>query len=79
MRLRIYVGGLSDSTNDRQLSDLCASHGTVESALVITDKLTGQSRGYGFVEMGSTEDARKVVAALNATLLDGHTLRCFLT
>lgn len=79
MRARIYVGGFSDFVTDNQLSDLCARHGTVKSALVITDQWTGKSRGYGFVEMGSAEDSQKVVVALNATLLEGHRLRCFLT
>lgn len=79
MTARIYVGGLSDFVTDRQLRDLCARHGTVKSALVITDQWTGKSRGYGFVEMGSAEESQKVVAALNTTLLEGHGLRCFLT
>ncbi len=79
MTARIYVGGLPDIVTDRQLRDLCALHGTVTSALVITDQWTGKSRGYGFVEMGSAEENRKVVAALDATLLEGHRLRCFLT
>lgn len=78
MTARIYVGGLSDFVTDRQLHDLCALHGTVKSALVIIDQWTGKSRGYGFVEMGSAEESQKVVAALNATLLEGHGLRCFL-
>lgn len=79
MTARIYVGGLSDFVTDRQLHDLCVLHGTVKSALVITDQWTGKSRGYGFVEMGSAEESQKVVAALNVTLLEGHRLRCFLT
>lgn len=79
MTERIYVGGLSDFVTDRQLGELCAPHGTVTSALVITDQWTGKSRGYGFVEMGSAEESQRVVAALNATLLEGHKLRCFLT
>ncbi len=79
MAARIYVGGLSDFVTERELRDLCALHGTVASALVIIDQWTGKSRGYGFVEMGSAEESQKVVAALNATLLAGHRLRCFLT
>ncbi len=79
MTARIYVGGLSDFVTDRQLHDLCALHGTVKSALVITDQWTGKSRGYGFVEMGSAEENQKVVVALDAALVAGHRLRCFLT
>ncbi|TAJ08344.1 MAG: RNA-binding protein [Nitrospirae bacterium] len=78
MAERIYVGGLSDLVTDKQLGELCAPHGTVKSALVITDQWTGKSRGYGFVEMGSAEESQNVVAALNAILLEGQRLRCFL-
>ena len=50
---KIYVGGLPYSTTDGSLQEIFAAHGAVESARVITDKFTGQSRGFGFVEMGS--------------------------
>ncbi|MBI5777652.1 MAG: RNA-binding protein, partial [Nitrospirae bacterium] len=59
---------------EQQLSDLFAQHGAVESARVITDKFTGQSRGFGFVEMTASEDAQKAIAALNGTQMDGRTL-----
>ncbi|WP_447978329.1 RNA recognition motif domain-containing protein [Candidatus Nitrospira bockiana] len=74
MGSKIYVGGLPYSTTESQLNDLFAAHGTVESAKVITDKFTGQSRGFGFVEMASSEEAQRAIAALNATQLDGRTL-----
>jgi RNA recognition motif-containing protein len=50
---KLYVGGLFYDTTDKQLEDLFATHGTVESARVITDKFTGRSKGFGFVEIGS--------------------------
>ncbi|MFM7841794.1 MAG: RNA recognition motif domain-containing protein, partial [Nitrospira sp.] len=59
---------------EQQLSDLFAQHGAVESARVITDKFTGQSRGFGFVEMTTSEDAQKAISALNGTQMDGRTL-----
>ena len=74
MGSKIYVGGLPYAATEQQLSDLFAQHGAVESARVITDKFTGQSRGFGFVEMTSGEDAQKAIAALNGTQMDGRTL-----
>ena len=53
---------------------MATGHGTVESAKVITDKFTGQSRGFGFVEMSTADEAKKAINALNATQLDGRTL-----
>lgn len=74
MGSKIYVGGLPYSATEEQLSELFASHGTVQSARIITDKFTGQSRGFGFVEMGSEEEAQRAIAALNATQMGGRTL-----
>ena len=74
MGSKIYVGGLPYSATEQQLSDLFAPHGTVESVRGITDKFTGQSRGFGFVEMATDEEAKKAIAALNATQMDGRTL-----
>jgi RNA recognition motif-containing protein len=74
MASKIYVGGLPFSTTEAQLNELFASHGTVESARVITDRLTGQSRGFGFVEMSTAEEAKKAIGALHETQLDGRTL-----
>ena len=71
---KLYVGGLPYSVTDGQLQELFADHGTVESARVIADKFTGQSRGFGFVEMGSGDEAQKAIQALNSTQLDGRTL-----
>ncbi|MER3424792.1 MAG: RNA-binding protein, partial [Nitrospiraceae bacterium] len=74
MGSKIYVGGLPYSATELQLNDLFAQHGTVESARVITDKFTGQSRGFGFVEMSTAEEASAAIAALNGTQIDGRTL-----
>jgi len=74
MGSKLYVGGLPYATSETQLNDLFASHGTVASTRVITDKFTGQSRGFGFVEMSTPEEANAAIAALNGTQLDGRTL-----
>lgn len=74
MGSKIYVGGLPYSTTEQQLSDLFAVHGSVASSRIITDKFTGQSRGFGFVEMSSDSEAQAAVAALNGTELGGRTL-----
>ncbi|MCH8040088.1 MAG: RNA-binding protein [Nitrospinae bacterium] len=74
MGVKIYVGGLPYSTSESELNDLFTTHGTVESAKVITDKYTGQSRGFGFVEMSTSEEANAAIGALNGTQLGGRTL-----
>src|SRR4030095_572999 len=74
MSSKIYVGGLPYATTDAQLQDLFSTHGTVESARVITDKFTGRSRGFGFVEMASNGEAPNAIQALNGTDLDGRNL-----
>ena len=74
MGTKLYVGGLPYSTTEQQLSELFSQQGSVTSAKVITDKFTGQSRGFGFVEMSTTEEAQKAISALNGTQLDGRPL-----
>ena len=74
MNKNLYVGGLPYSVTDEQLQNTFAAHGTVESAKVITDRDTGRSRGFGFVEMSTQEEAEKAIAALNGTELDGRSL-----
>lgn len=74
MGSKLYVGGLPYSVTEGRLEEVFAAHGTVQSAKVISDKFTGQSRGFGFVEMGSSDEAQKAIAALNGTQLDGRTL-----
>ncbi len=71
---KLYVGGLPYSVTEGRLQEIFAAHGTVESAKVISDKFTGQSRGFGFVEMSSGGEAQKAIEALNGTQLDGRTL-----
>ena len=71
---KLYVGGLPYSVNDEQLQEVFAAHGTVESARVITDKFTGRSRGFGFVEMSSPEEAEKATTELNGSTMDGRSL-----
>ena len=74
MNKNIYVGGLPYSVTDERLRETFAVHGTVESARVIADKFSGESRGFGFVEMSTQDEAEKAIAALNNTELEGRTL-----
>jgi cold-inducible RNA-binding protein len=74
MGTKIYVGGLPYATTDEQLQEIFSAHGTVESARVITDKFTGRSRGFGFVEMSSSGEAQRAIQALNGTDLEGRSL-----
>jgi RNA recognition motif-containing protein len=74
MAKRIYVGGLPYSTTDQVLSDMFAAYGAVASANVITDRYTGDSKGFGFVEMESEGDANKAINALNGTTVGGRSL-----
>ncbi len=71
---KIYVGGLPFSTTEGQLEEIFSAHGTVESARVITDKLTGRSRGFGFVEMSSSGEAQKAIESVNGTEVEGRSL-----
>ena len=71
---KIYVGNLPYSTTDQELQDLFANHGNVQSASVVTDRYTGRSRGFGFVEMGSAEEAQQAISALNGTDYGGRNL-----
>jgi RNA recognition motif-containing protein len=75
----LYVGGLSDATSDHQLRDLLETYGVVARAYVVRHKHSGKSAGYGFVEMGSGEQALSAVVALGGTHFDGHCLRLYVT
>jgi len=75
MNKKLYVGGLAYSVTDSQLQQLFAGHGTVETAKVIMDRETDRSRGYGFVEMSTLEEAEKAVAALNGSLHEGRNIK----
>jgi RNA recognition motif-containing protein len=74
MGSKIYVGGLPYSATEQEVQDLFSPHGNVQSVRVITDRVTGQSRGFGFVEMGSDEEAQNAIEALNSTQMNGRTL-----
>ena len=74
MSSKLYVGGLPYSVTEGRLEEIFSAHGSVQSARVISDKFTGQARGFGFVEMSSDEEAQKAIQALNGTQLDGRTL-----
>jgi RNA recognition motif-containing protein len=74
MGKRIYVGNLSYDTTDASLEQLFAEHGTVESAQVVMDRATGQSKGFGFVEMKSDQEAQAAISALNGQMVGGRSL-----
>lgn len=71
---RIYVGNLSFNTDESGLEAAFAEHGEVRSASIVRDRETGRSRGFGFVEMASDDQAESAIAAMNGAQLDGRTL-----
>jgi RNA recognition motif-containing protein len=75
MGKKIYVGNLSYNTMEDGLRNIFQNYGTVASAKIITDRDSGQSKGFGFVEMGSDEEAGAAIAALNGQTLDGRALK----
>ena len=72
---KLYVGSLPYSVSEEQLSELFAQHGSVTSAKIISDKYSGQSKGFGFVEMSTDDEAKKAIDALNGTDFKGRTLK----
>src|SRR5438105_1257875 len=74
MGKKLYVGNLSYSMTDGDLVKLFEPHGSVTSAQVIMDRDTGRSKGFGFVEMGSDQEAQAAIAAMNGAEVDGRTL-----
>ena len=70
----IFVGNLSFGATDESVRSLFASHGTVERVNIVTDRDTGQPRGFGFVEMSDDAEAGRAIAALNGKDLDGRAL-----
>jgi RNA recognition motif-containing protein len=74
MGSKLYVGNLSYNTTSSDLEQLFSQHGTVQSAEVIADRDSGRSKGFGFVQMGSDEEAQAAIAALNGQEQDGRTL-----
>ena len=74
MSMKLYVGNLSFKTTDEDLSQLFGQYGTVESAAVIMDRDTNRSKGFGFVEMASRNEAEAAIEALNGKEVDGRSL-----
>lgn len=73
--MNIYVGNLAFSATSGDLEDLFGEYGQVESAAVISDRETGRSRGFGFVEMASDDDARRAIEELDGADHDGRNLK----
>lgn len=74
MGKKLYVGNLSYDVNDADLQQLFAQHGTVTSAVIIQDRMSGRSKGFGFVEMSTDEEAQKAIAELNGKDYSGRAL-----
>ena len=74
MGSKLYVGNLSYGTTSSDLEQLCSPHGAVQSAEVIQDRDTGRSKGFGFVQMGSDEEAQAAISALHGQDHDGRAL-----
>jgi RNA recognition motif-containing protein len=74
MGSKLYVGNLSYNATSSDLEQLCSPHGSVTSAEVIQDRDTGRSKGFGFVQMGSDQEAQAAISALNGQEQDGRAL-----
>ncbi|MDD5296457.1 MAG: RNA-binding protein [Rhodocyclaceae bacterium] len=74
MSKKLYVGNLGYNVTKNDLEQMFASHGTVSSAQVITDRDTGSSKGFGFVEMASDQEAQAAITALNGKAMDGRNM-----
>jgi len=74
MNKKLYVGSLSYDTTEDTLKDLFSQAGTVDSVAVIIDKISGRSKGFGFVEMSSEEEAKKAIEMFNGKELDGRNI-----
>jgi RNA recognition motif-containing protein len=75
MAQKLFIGGLAFSTSDARLREVFAQAGVVESAAVVMDRETGRSRGFGFVEMASAQEADAAVKKFNGQEIDGRTLK----
>ncbi len=75
MGRKLYVGNLPDSATEQDLSDKFAAYGTVESVKLITDRDTGRSRGFGFIEMASEAEAQAAIDSLNGTNYEGQSMK----
>lgn len=74
MSNKLFVGGLSFNTTENDLQDAFAAHGSVSEVNLITDRMTGKSKGFAFVTMNSPEEAQKAIDGLNGKTLDGRAL-----
>ena len=74
MSTKLFVGNISFKTTENDLQDAFAAHGTVVEANLMMDRATGRPRGFGFVTMGSPEEAQKAIEAMNGASLDGRAL-----
>jgi RNA recognition motif-containing protein len=74
MGKKLYVGNLAFGVTDSNLQSMFEAHGTVQSAQVIMDRDTGRSKGFGFVEMSSDQEAQAAIAALNGQQVEGRAL-----
>jgi cold-inducible RNA-binding protein len=74
MNNKLFVGGISFNTTENDLQDAFAAHGTVSEVNLVTDRMTGKSKGFAFVTMSSPEEAQKAIDNLNGKALDGRSL-----
>lgn len=74
MAIKLFVGSLAWATTDESMRDFFAQAGNVASAIVIKDKMTGRSKGFGFVEFADDEEGKKAIAMFNGKELDGRTI-----
>ena len=74
MNTKLFVGNLSFNTTENDLQDAFAAHGTVTEANLMMDRATGRPRGFGFITMGSPEEAQKAISALNGTQLGNRAI-----
>lgn len=75
MGKKLYVGNLGYGVTSSQLQEIFSEHGTVETANVIEDRMTGRSKGFGFVEMGTDSEAQSATSALDGTSIDGRAIK----
>jgi RNA recognition motif-containing protein len=75
MSTRVYAGSLSDSTTEDELREAFAAYGEVASVKIITDRASGRSKGFGFVEMSTEEEATAAINGLNGTELGGNSIK----
>ncbi len=73
--MKVYVGNISNSTTDAEFNDLAKQFGTPESATIVKDRGTGQSRGFGFIEFKNTAEAQAAIAGLNGKEVGGRVLK----